>query len=579
MGWLNGLSLRLKMRCFVAAVAVIAVASVVATEVAVREQSASLVAVEGAADQALHGLVPLAGRIRDIQVDVIEVQQWLSDISATRGLDGLDDGIATAARFTKRFAADIAAARADAKGLGLDAVVGALDQVDKAFPAYYDAGQKMAKAYVAEGPTGGNALMPGFDATAEVLNEKVSTLLASVKTAMDGRFDALSGAVEAIHGRNEQLSVTSGILGGIAAAIALALFLFAEFHVIRPLFTIAGVVGRLAEGDTEAAIDFGPRKDAIGRLASAVAVFRRNAVERDELRRAQEENERRAAEERRSTLDGLAEALEADVGGVTRRLAQEATDMRGASERMAAIAEQVGNQAGEVAGAADEAAGNVNTVAAAAEQLAASVQEISRQTAQSSAIASAAVGRAGTAHETVQGLAEAAQKIGEVVQLINDIAAQTNLLALNATIEAARAGEAGKGFAVVASEVKSLATQTAQATDDISGQIAAIQSATREAVGVIDAVGATIGEMNQIATGISAAVEQQSAATSEIARNVQLAAAGTAAVTRNIGGAREAVGEAGETSHQVYAAAARLSEDTGRMSETVTSFAATIRTA
>jgi methyl-accepting chemotaxis protein len=179
----------------------------------------------------------------------------------------------------------------------------------------------------------------------------------------------------------------------------------------------------------------------------------------------------------------------------------------------------------------------------------------------------------------MSGLAGAAQKIGEVVALINDVASQTNLLAFNATIEAARAGEAGKGFAVVASEVKSLATQTAKATDDIRMQITAVQGETRAAVEAIQTISKTILEVNEISTSIAAAVEEQMMATMEITRNVQQAAAGTQDVSRNISGIRAAVDEAGTTATKVLNAADWLASEAGKLRHEVDEFLSTVRAA
>jgi len=189
------------------------------------------------------------------------------------------------------------------------------------------------------------------------------------------------------------------------------------------------------------------------------------------------------------------------------------------------------------------------------------------------------VNEAGRTNERVHALAEAAQKIGDVVKLINDIASQTNLLALNATIEAARAGEAGKGFAVVASEVKSLATQTAKATEDIASQVAAIQGATGGAVVAIRGIGTTIGEVKAIATTIASAVEEQGAATQEIARNVQQAASGTAEVSNNIGGVTQAANDTGAAAGQVLSASQDLARQGEVLRGEVSQFLANIRAA
>lgn len=221
----------------------------------------------------------------------------------------------------------------------------------------------------------------------------------------------------------------------------------------------------------------------------------------------------------------------------------------------------------------------MQTVAAATEQLSASVSEINRQVTQSAAIAAKAVREAEGTNAEIQGLATMAQRIGDIVELINSIAAQTNLLALNATIEAARAGESGRGFAVVAAEVKSLAHQTSKATEEIAGQIAAIQGATQKSVVAIEGIGKTIGEISEIATTIASAIEQQGAATKEIARNVQQAAAGTQEVSANVGGVTEGAAATGAAASEVEAAAGNLSQQSQQLREQVDAFLGQVRVA
>jgi methyl-accepting chemotaxis protein len=248
------------------------------------------------------------------------------------------------------------------------------------------------------------------------------------------------------------------------------------------------------------------------------------------------------------------------VNEVVAIVASASTEMQSSAQTMSSGAEETARQTQAVSAASEEATTNVQTVAAAAEEMSNSIAEISRQVAQSTEIATRAVAEAEKTNTTVEGLSEAAQKVGEVVKLISDIAEKTNLLALNATIEAARAGEAGKGFAVVANEVKSLAEQTAKATDEISTQIGSIQTETTGAVEAIGHIGTTIEEINQIATAISSAVEEQSAATQEIARNCQEAAKGTQEVSANIMGVNEAADETGKSAQQVLEAAGELAQ-------------------
>jgi methyl-accepting chemotaxis protein len=273
----------------------------------------------------------------------------------------------------------------------------------------------------------------------------------------------------------------------------------------------------------------------------------------------------------------LADDFESNVGKIVEAVSAASTEMQSTAQSMSATAEETNRQAASVAAASEEASTNVQTVASAAEELSASISEIGRQVSESSRSTTQAAEQARRTNDQVGRLAEAAQKIGEVVSLISDIAEQTNLLALNATIEAARAGEAGKGFAVVASEVKSLANQTAKATEDISSQIASIQGATSDAVTAIQEISKTIESINEIAAAVASAVEEQGAATQEIATNVQQAAAGTNEVSSNISGVTQAAGETGNAAQGVLSAATELSKQSEHMRTQVDNFLAQVR--
>jgi methyl-accepting chemotaxis protein len=286
-----------------------------------------------------------------------------------------------------------------------------------------------------------------------------------------------------------------------------------------------------------------------------------------------------AAAAQKTAMSQTADAFEAKVGSLVSMLSSGATELQATAQSMSATATQTNQQATTVAAAAEEASAGVQTVAAAAEELTSSIHEIGRQVAQSAKITAKAVEDARRTDTIVRALADGAQKIGDVVQLITNIAAQTNLLALNATIEAARAGDAGKGFAVVASEVKSLATQTARATEEIGAQIAQIQSATGEAVKAIKAIGATIDEVNVIASNIASAVEEQGAATAEIARNVQQTAASTQEVTAIIAGVSRAANDTGAAAGQVLGAASDLSRQAEQLTNEVNNFVVGVRAA
>ncbi len=278
-------------------------------------------------------------------------------------------------------------------------------------------------------------------------------------------------------------------------------------------------------------------------------------------------------------LNTLADKFDADVKDVVEIVASASTQLRTSSEALASTAEETGAQAERVAQASQSASTNVETVAAAAEELAASINEINEQVSRSNTTSESASREAERTNNTVQSLADVASEVGEVVKMINDIANQTNLLALNATIEAARAGEAGKGFAVVASEVKSLATQTAKATEQISNQIANMQGATGEAVKAIEGISKTIADLNEIASAIAAAVQEQGAATQEIARNVQQAAVGTTEVNQNIGSVSEAAAETGKSASEVLSASDELARQSENLRGQVDGFLSGLREA
>jgi methyl-accepting chemotaxis protein len=283
--------------------------------------------------------------------------------------------------------------------------------------------------------------------------------------------------------------------------------------------------------------------------------------------------------QRAQRLDALLRGFEARTAVLVSMVASAATELESTSRAMASTTGETVAQATNVAAAVEAASINVQTVASAAEELSASISEIARQVAQSSEIADRAVQDANRTDAIVKTLAEGAQKIGDVVGLISTIAGQTNLLALNATIEAARAGDAGKGFAVVASEVKSLANQTAKATDDISRQIAQIQLATKEAVTAIEAITQTIGEVSRIATAIAAAVEEQGAATQEIARNIHEAATGTHQVSVSIADVSRGASETGAAATGVHDAADELSKQAEGLSGDVQHFVTEVKAA
>lgn len=385
--------------------------------------------------------------------------------------------------------------------------------------------------------------------------------------------DARQSAADA--GMLKTASVLGLIIGLIAAAASGAL---TRKSIVPPLVNITGVMGTLANGDLSVTIPNRDRKDEIGEMAGALEVFRTNLNRQRELE-AQQRADEEARTRRATRITELTTGFEQSAARAVQTVAAAARQLQATAQGLSSTAAQTSQQATAVAAAAEEASVNVQTVASAAEELSSSITEISRQVSHSTRISGAAVSEAVNAEDVVAELSSAVQKIGDVISLINDIAAQTNLLALNATIEAARAGEAGKGFAVVANEVKGLANQTGKATEEIGQQITAVQERTNRVVSTIQGIVKVIEEIGQISGGIAAAVEEQSAATGEIARNVEQAAAGTAEVSNNVGGVQAAATQTGGASQEVLTASRDLASEADSLRQVIEAFLSDVRAA
>jgi methyl-accepting chemotaxis protein len=365
----------------------------------------------------------------------------------------------------------------------------------------------------------------------------------------------------------------------VGLLIALGAMVFSFFGIARPIGRITDAMGVLAAGDVKSEIPFAARKDEIGRMAAAVQVFKDNMLKARTLEAQAAETESRNAAQRKADMHRLADQFQAAVGGIVDTVSSASSQLESAAGTLTKTAEVTQQLAGTVASASEQASANVQSVASATEEMTSSVTEISRQVQESSRIAGEAVRQAQQTDGRINALSQAAGRIGDVVKLITAIAEQTNLLALNATIEAARAGEAGRGFAVVASEVKALAAQTGKATEEISAQIAGMQSATQESVAAIKEIGQTIARISEIASTIAAAVEEQGAATGEIARNVTEAAKGTAQVATSITDVNRGAGDTGTASSQVLSSARSLSSESHHLRSEVDKFLSTVRAA
>jgi methyl-accepting chemotaxis protein len=396
----------------------------------------------------------------------------------------------------------------------------------------------------------------------ELSKVNTASLNPSVEVANAALAEMLTRAQRQMSAATQSL-ITNMAMMLVALAVTGVGFLIVTRRVSSPIRNLTESMRRLADHELTTELTGIDRGDEIGDMSRAVAVFKENMITAERLS-GEKQAEQAGKERRRIAVETLIATFETTVTESLHTLASASNELNATAQSMSSTAEQGRSKSATVADVSQEASANVQTVAAATEELSASISEISRQVAQSTSIAGQAAAQADSTNREVQALADAAQRIGDVVQLISGIAEQTNLLALNATIEAARAGEAGKGFAVVAAEVKNLASQTGKATEEITGQVAAIQQATQSSVQAIQSIGGTINRVNQIASAIAAAVEEQGAATREIARNVQQASEGTMQVSRHMVGVNDAAVETGAAAREVLDSAtmlARLSDD------------------
>ncbi|WP_079545154.1 methyl-accepting chemotaxis protein [Bradyrhizobium lablabi] len=417
----------------------------------------------------------------------------------------------------------------------------------------------------------------------ELVAEMADSAGAIVKGASVMKADLLSdqqrleAESDATIGETERLILMLAAGGFLLGAI-LALLL--GRGISKPMTAMCKAMRELAGGNFDVVLPGLGRKDELGEMAGAVEEFKMQAVAKAERDAAEQDAQNKAAgAARRAELIRFADDFETAVGAIVSNVSASAVQLESAAGTLTRTAETTQGLSSQVAGASEEASSSMQSVASATEELSASVDEIGRRVRDSNKIAEDAVLQAQQTDGRIGKLSRAAQEIGDVVKLITAIAEQTNLLALNATIEAARAGDAGRGFAVVASEVKSLASQTAKATDEISSHILGMQGATQESVAAIKEIGGTIGQISNIASSIASAVEQQSAATQEIARSVQNVAQGTQEAAANIMQVNRGATETGSASEEVLNSAKTLSAESARLREELDRFMANIRAA
>lgn len=454
---------------------------------------------------------PDLANLLQIQVDIVQIQQWLTDISATRGAKGFDDGYAEAEKYYKDALQRIDSAQNDYQSRGDMATANNLRRMKVGLDDYYSTGRRLAEAYVAGGPDAGNKLMDTFDRSAEVLGNIVEGMITKNEAELVDHMKrvALGGQ------QSSKVLILSSV---VALFFAGLISFFLARAITHPIANLISYAQKITKGDLTAKPSL-EQQDEIGQLSVSLNNMGDNL---------------RAMFQKIATVTETLAGASTGLATVSAEMSNNVEKTTAKANTVAVAAEEMSVNMSSVAAATEETSVNVNLVATAADAMSSTIAEISLNTEKTMRITKTAVSQSANATAQIKELGAAALEIGKVTETITEISEQTNLLALNATIEAARAGDAGKGFAVVANEIKDLAKQTSEATGLIKNKIDAIQNASKGSVAEISQVSGVIDEIDAKISIVAQTLEGQSNATEEIAQNVAQASQGIQEVNENV---------------------------------------------